>query len=147
MGIALEPMGKFPFAPQERSVRLATKRQWVVSVVVGLWLVTAGVAIAYPSLATAQEEAKAEEKPDELTRKPKFKVAPVYPDIARRLSISGTVRLSVTVAPNGNVKSSKVVGGHPALVNAAMDAVKQWKFEPAPNESNGIVEFKFRPQN
>ena len=47
------------------------------------------------------------------------------------MSIAGTVRLAVVVAPNGTVKSSKPVGGHPLLVNAAMDAMKQWKFEPA----------------
>jgi len=40
-----------------------------------------------------------------------------------------------------------VVGGHPLLVNAAMDAIKKWKFEPAPEESTGIVEFKFQPQD
>ena len=62
------------------------------------------------------------------------------------MNIAGTVRLAVVVAPNGTVKSSKPVGGHPLLVNAAMDAMKQWKFEPAPTESSGIVEFKFQPQ-
>ncbi len=62
------------------------------------------------------------------------------------MSITGTVRLAVVVAPNGTVKSSKAIGGHPLLVNAAMDAMKQWKFEPAPTESSGIVEFKFQPQ-
>ena len=46
------------------------------------------------------------------------------------MNIVGTVRLAVIVAPNGTVKSSKPLGGHPVLVNAAMDAVKQWKFEP-----------------
>jgi TonB family protein len=73
-------------------------------------------------------------------------VAPVYPDVARRMSITGTVRLAVVVSPNGAVKSSKAAGGHPLLVNAAMDAIKG-KFEPAPAESSGIVEFNFQPQN
>jgi len=63
------------------------------------------------------------------------------------MSIAGTVKLAVVVAPNGTVKSSKAMGGHPLLVNAAMDAVRQWKFEPAAAESTGIVEFKFQPQN
>ncbi|MBZ5650866.1 MAG: energy transducer TonB [Acidobacteriia bacterium] len=86
-------------------------------------------------------------KTEELSRKAKTKVAPIYPDVARRMNVSGTVRLSVVVAPNGTVRSSKVIGGHPVLVNAAMDAMKQWKFEPAPTESSGIVEFKFQPQD
>lgn len=124
-------------------MRLATMRGWVVSVVLALWLVTAGAALLWPSQAVAQEHAKT----DELSRKAKTKVAPIYPAFARHMNIVGTVRLAVTVAPNGTVKSSKPLGGHPVLVNAAMEAVKQWKFEPAPTESSGVVEFKFQPEN
>lgn len=102
-------------------------RRWVVG---GLLAV---VAAAFPVL--AQEE---------LTRKVKSKVAPSYPEIARRMSISGTVKLVVVVAPNGTVKTTKVMGGHPILVNAAMDALRKWKFEPSQDESTGIVEFKFQ---
>ena len=91
--------------------------------------------------------AQAEAKMEELSRKTKTKVAPVYPALARQRSIGGTVKLSVVVAPNGTVKSSKPVGGHPLLVNAAMEAIKQWRFESAPTESTGIVEFKFQPQD
>ncbi len=123
---------------------LSTKiRQWAVGAVFGLWMMTAAVAILCPASATAQEQIKT----DELARKAKTKIAPVYPDIARRMSITGTVKLAVVVAPNGTVRSSRVVGGHPVLVNAAMDAMKQWKFESAPTESTGIVEFKFQPRN
>jgi outer membrane biosynthesis protein TonB len=43
------------------------------------------------------------------------------------------------------VKSSKVVGGHPVLAPAALDAVRKWRFEPASTESEGVVEFKFDP--
>lgn len=122
---------------------LTKARQWVVGAALGLALAMAGAATICPQGALAQEEAKTEE----LSRKPKIKVAPVYPDIARRMGIAGTVRLAVVVAPNGSVKSSKAVGGHPVLVNAAVDAMKHWKFEAAPTESTGIVEFKFQPQN
>ena len=83
----------------------------------------------------------------EITRKVKTKVAPVYPDIARRMSISGTVKLVVVVAPTGVVKSTKVLGGHPLLVSAAEEAVKKWKFETSPDEDSGVVEFTFRPEN
>jgi len=123
-------------------VRLKTIGRSILGVVLGLWLVTAGTAVLCPP-AMAQENVKTEE----LSRKAKTKVAPIYPDVARRMNVSGTVRLSVVVAPNGTVRSSKVIGGHPVLVNAAMDAMKQWKFEPAPTESSGIVEFKFQPQD
>jgi len=62
------------------------------------------------------------------------------------MGISGTVRLAVVVAPNGSVKTTTAMGGHPLLLNAAMDAVKKWKFESAPTESTGTVEIKFNPQ-
>ncbi len=83
----------------------------------------------------------------EITRKVKTKVAPTYPEIARRMNISGVVKLVVVVAPNGNVTSSKVLGGHPLLINAAEDAIKKWKFEAGPEESTGVVEFTFKPEN
>lgn len=82
---------------------------------------------------------------EEITRKVKTKVAPSYPELARRMSISGVVKVQVVVAPNGTVKNTKVVGGHPLLVNAAVDAVKKWRFENASEETTGVVEFKFDP--
>jgi TonB family protein len=84
---------------------------------------------------------------DELSSKVKTKVSPVYPEIARRMNIAGIVKVNVVVTPSGAVRSTKVVGGHPLLVTAAMDALKKWKFEPASEESTGIVEFKFEPQD
>ncbi len=113
-------------------------QRWAAGSLLGLLGLTVGGAFLRPLPAQAQEL---------LTRKAKSKVAPVYPDLARRMSITGTVKLSVVVAPNGTVKSTKLVGGHPLLVNAAMDAMKKWKFEPGPDESTGIVEFKFQPQD
>jgi len=81
----------------------------------------------------------------ELTRKVKTRVSPTYPDLARRLSIRGTVKMIVVISPNGDLKDAKVVGGNPILVNAAMDAVKKWKFEPGQDETIGTVEFNFQP--
>jgi TonB family protein len=126
-------------------VRLTTHKKWLAAAVLGNAVV---LLIANPLLIHAQETQTQEEavKTDDLARKPKTKVAPVYPEVARRMNIEGTVKLAVVVAPNGTVKSSKAVGGHPLLVNAAVTAMKQWKFEAAPTESSGIVEFKFQPQ-
>lgn len=120
-------------------MRFMTMQRWVVTAFLGLGALTVTI---QPGPAMAQTDGNAEE----LTRKAKTKVAPIYPDLARRMSITGTVKLAVVVAPNGSVRSWKAVGGHPILVNAAGDALKQWKFETAPTESSGIVEFKFRPQ-
>jgi TonB family protein len=83
---------------------------------------------------------------EEITRRAKNKVQPFYPDLARKMNISGTVKIEVIVAPNGTVKEARVVGGHPVLASAALDAAKKWRFEPAPAESTGIIEFKFEPR-
>jgi len=79
----------------------------------------------------------------DIDRKVKTKVSPIYPEIARKMGISGTVKLELVVASSGAVKETKVIGGHPILVTAAVDAVKKWKFEPASAESTVMKEFKF----
>jgi TonB family protein len=79
----------------------------------------------------------------EAARKVKTTVAPVYPELAKRMNVSGTVKVTVTIAPSGGVTGTKVVGGHPLLVDAAVDAVKRWKYESGPEESKQTVEIKF----
>jgi TonB family protein len=81
----------------------------------------------------------------EIVRRAKTRVSPVYPELARKMNLSGTVKVEVVVAPNGTVKEAKVVGGHPVLANAALEAVRKWRFEPAAMESSGVVDFKFEP--
>lgn len=83
---------------------------------------------------------------EEIVRRAKNKVPPVYPELAHKMNISGTVKIEVTVAPNGTVKEARIVGGHPVLANAALDAAKKWKFEPASVESSGVIDFKFEPR-
>ena len=83
---------------------------------------------------------------EDLVRRAKSKVQPFYPDLARKMNISGTVKIEVVVAPNGTVKDARVVGGHPVLANAALDAAKKWRFEPAGAESTGVIDFKFEPR-
>jgi TonB family protein len=61
------------------------------------------------------------------------------------MNITGTVKVLVTVAPNGSVKEAKLMGGHPVLATAAIDAVRKWKYEAAPEETVGVVEFRFDP--
>jgi TonB family protein len=115
---------------------------------IGQWLTTGVLAVAtvLAGASLVSDPASAQQQ-DELTRKVKFKVAPIYPDVAKRMNITGVVKVAVVVAPNGTLKTTKVVGGHPLLASAALDALKKWKFEPASEESSGIVEFKFEPQN
>jgi len=80
---------------------------------------------------------------DESKRKVKTKTAPLYPDLAKRMNVTGRVKIEVVITPEGRVKSTRVVGGHPLLVQACQDAVKEWKFVPAPEETTQVVEFEF----
>jgi TonB family protein len=67
----------------------------------------------------------------------------VYPDLARRMHRQGTVKLAVTVRATGDVKSSRSLGGNPVLIEAATTAARKWKFEPAPDETTEVIEFRF----
>jgi TonB family protein len=82
---------------------------------------------------------------EEINRRLRTKVTPTYPELARRMSISGVVKVQITIDKNGTVKSTKVVGGHPVLANASLEAVKKWKYEPGAEETTGTVEFHFDP--
>jgi TonB family protein len=83
---------------------------------------------------------------DEIVRRAKTRVDPNYPELARKMNLAGTVKIEIVVAPNGSVKDARVVGGHPVLANAALDAARKWRFEPASTESKGIIDFKFEPR-
>lgn len=100
-----------------------------------LFLAVLGFA-AYPRTGFAQEH---------LDRKVKSRVYPTYPEIARKMSLTGVVKLEVVVGPNGNVKETKVIGGHPILVTAAQDAVKKWRFDSGNGDTTETLEFKFDP--
>jgi TonB family protein len=101
---------------------------------------TLGIAMG-PSYGRAQTAPS-----EEIVRRAKTKVQPLYPELAHKMNISGTVKIEVKVAPNGAVKEARVVGGHPVLATAALDAAKKWRFEPAAGESSGIIDFKFEPR-
>jgi protein TonB len=58
------------------------------------------------------------------------RVEPVYPPIARQARISGTVRLEAIIAADGRIRELKVISGHPLLVQSALDAVRQWRYQP-----------------
>jgi TonB family protein len=84
---------------------------------------------------------------EEGKRKIKTRVSPVYPELAKRMNVTGRVKIEVVITPDGHVKSERVVGGHPLLVQACEDAVKEWKFMPANEETTQLVEFEFHPAN
>lgn len=77
-------------------------------------------------------------------RKLRRHTEPVLPDIARQMHLEGTVRLQVEVSPAGKIISVKPLGGHPILITAATNAVKQWRFEPDAQSTTVIVSFTFK---
>jgi TonB family protein len=80
--------------------------------------------------------------------RPVKRVQPVYPAIARAAGAQGSVRVEVVISEQGEVESAQVSSGHPLLREAAVEAAKQWRFEPVQAEgravkSKGFVTFEF----
>lgn len=115
-------------------------RMWFLFGALGL--MTAGIALA-PVHSRAQEQAAGEVK-ENGGRKVKAAVKPLYPDVARKMHITGTVRLEATVAADGKVRDTRIVGGSPMLAQEASNAVKKWKYEEAPKETVETVEVVYQ---
>jgi TonB family protein len=97
-----------------------------------------GVIVFSPRFSLAQEQ-------PEGKRAIVDRVVPVYPDLARRAQIHGTVRVGVVVTPSGKAKFTQVIGGNPLLAKAALDAIEKWKWAPAAQETKELVELIFHP--
>ncbi|MBI1355421.1 MAG: TonB family protein [Acidobacteria bacterium] len=57
-------------------------------------------------------------------------VQPQYPPLARQARIQGTVKLTAEIAKDGSIEKLEVISGHPLLIPAALQAVKQWRYKP-----------------
>jgi protein TonB len=57
-------------------------------------------------------------------------VQPAYPALARQARISGSVRLTAIIGRDGAIRNLEVMSGHPLLTAAALEAVKQWVYQP-----------------
>jgi TonB family protein len=71
---------------------------------------------------------------------------PEYPDIAKRMNLTGTVQVQAMVKPDGTVKEVRVLGGHPLLAEALAHAVMQWTYQRTPKETVEVVKFSFGSQ-
>jgi periplasmic protein TonB len=58
------------------------------------------------------------------------KTVPQYPEIARTARIQGTVVLQATIAKDGTIQNLRVIDGPPMLQQAAVDAVRSWRYKP-----------------
>jgi protein TonB len=99
------------------------------------------------SLCVAPKAPAQEASSDSNKRKVKTRVVPEYPGLAKQMKVTGKVKIETTIAADGHVTNTKVVGGSPLLVSAAMDAIKKWRFEPAARETTEVIEFEFAGQN
>lgn len=108
---------------------------------ISLTLILGGSAAVTPKIA-AQESSS-----DTAKRKVRTKVSPDYPSLARQMNVTGKVKIEATIAPDGHVTATRIVGGSPLLVTSATDALKKWRFESGPKETTEIVEFEFSGQN
>jgi TonB family protein len=116
-------------------------KQKVWAATLGLALLLTGAAVL-PRNASAQEAAASTAK-----RKVRSRVVPEYPVLAKQMNVTGKVKIETTISADGRVLSTKVVGGSPLLVNAALDALKKWRFEPAPKDTTEVIEFEFDGQS
>jgi TonB family protein len=105
-------------------------------------LLGASVAVVVTPKATSAQDNSTDNK-----RKVRTRVTPEYPALAKQMNVTGKVKIEATIAADGHVASTHVVGGSPLLVNAALDALKKWRFEPGPHDTTEVVEFEFSGQN
>jgi TonB family protein len=89
-----------------------------------LWLLLGSLC---PELAQAADPASTNHRTI-ITRIP-----PVYPELARRMRLTGTVTLRIVVQPNGTVSETHIESGHPILGAAAQEAITRWRFSTGPD--------------
>jgi TonB family protein len=87
------------------------------------------------------------QKTEKNLRKRVSSVDPVYPELLRKSNIGGVVRLLVVISPKGTVETVNQLGGNAALVEAAVTAVKKWKYSPADSETTQEVSVTFDPHS
>jgi TonB family protein len=125
------------FTREEAEMKL---RFWMGAL--GLALLLAG-SVAVTHQTSAQENSST----DTTKRKVRSKVVPDYPALAKQMNVTGKVKIETTISADGHVLNTKVIGGSPLLVNAALDALKKWRFEPAPKDTTEVIEFEFDGQS
>ncbi len=100
-----------------------------------------GLALLFASAGKAQTQASSDS-----TRRVVRKIVPNYPELAKKMNLTGTVRVLATVSPDGTVRSLQAMGGSPVLIKATEDSVYKWKFATAATETKEVVELHFNPE-
>jgi TonB family protein len=97
-------------------------------------------AVLFSTLLAVTNTAQTQNNPE---RKVTSRIAPFYPEMAKHMRLGGVVKLEVVVRANGTVKSVKVLGGSPSLIESASFAVQKWRFEATSQETVEIVQVSF----
>jgi protein TonB len=82
----------------------------------------------------------------ETGRKVVKRVMPRYPEMAKKMNLTGTVKVVAVVSAEGKVRAIQPVGGSPLLLQAAQEAIAEWKFAPSGSESKEPIELHFNPR-
>lgn len=114
----------------------ATRRRGLL---LSLGILLVPIMIGAPGVSPADAQTAKERKV--ITR-----VAPEYPETLKRDFIGGFVHIRAAIAPNGTVESTQLLGGNPILGEAAMKAVKQWKYSHADAREELEVWVEFNPR-
>ena len=104
-----------------------------------------GLILTAMALVTAPARCFAQES-GEAPRKITTRVNPQYPALARTMKLGGTVKMTISVAPNGSPKQIEPKGGNPVLIQSAERAIREWKWEPASHATSEEIELHFDPQ-
>jgi TonB family protein len=116
----------------DRMIEMPRSCLWLILIAVG------AVLLFSPNALQSQQETRTK-------RKIIVHTAAEYPPLARSLALEGVVKVDALVSPDGTVKSVEVKGGHPVLVQAAINTVRRWKWEPVAHETHELVDVKFSP--
>jgi len=103
-------------------------------------VVVSALSFSLGSKVSAQSQPPSSEGGRRILRK----VSPQYPQVALKMRLAGTVKMTAVVAPDGTVKSVEPIGGNPILIQAAQNAISQWKYAPG-TETHETVELHFTP--
>jgi TonB family protein len=97
------------------------------------WIAAAGLMLGLAGTPAIAQQA----------RKPVVNPAPEYPELAKKMNMTGVVKALVTVAADGGVKDVQIQGGNPVLADSVEKTLRKWKYAPASAESKLQMEFKF----
>jgi TonB family protein len=94
-------------------------------------------------LAIAMSLTTANVPAQETNRKVISNPTPNYPELARKVHLAGVVKVQVVIATDGKIKTVRVIGGHPLLVDAVQETLRSWKYAPANSETTTNLAFNF----